>query len=378
MRDRMSRIRYPQLNYPPIMKKAILLSLGLFLVASSPGWGQSDNSLVVMECQGKIKYYPSEGKPMKVVSGLVIDPEGTVKLGKESSLQVLNGTSLVPISQTGKMTVQDALPSGSSSMRLGFSTDFLTMVQKTMRSSSGPPSALTGRKGAGGEEPPPSTTTKKGAGGEEPPPPTTIKKGAGGEEPPPPTTTKKGAGGEEPPPPTTTKKGMGYGLTMVNWNFPLKGKLYAASDPIFFSWEGYVEGEGPWLFTITNSKDRSEVYRIETPDQYISLTAIQAKLTTGNTYTWRVARASIPASTLKAYEFSMVQENMEKGVTEAVQMEEDYQKAGDVQKLLWEAYAFEQAGFLIKADTLHKKALYMEPDNWLAVQLYRAFWGRNY
>lgn len=170
---------------------------------------------------------------------------------------------------------------------------------------------------------------------------------------------------------------MGYGLTMVNWNFPLKGKIYA-SGPIFFSWEGYVDGDGPWVFSIRNSSDNSEVYRTETKDPYISLTPIQAKLSTGNSYSWRVARASIPSSTLKSFEFSLEQENTEKGVLEALQDEAAYKNGGAVQKLLWEAYAYEQAGFLYKADTLYKKALSMEPDNWLAVQLYRAFWGRRF
>ncbi|MBK7406992.1 MAG: hypothetical protein IPJ40_02310 [Saprospirales bacterium] len=348
------------------MKNVTPLLLGLLFGVVSPGWSQGGQPLVVMECQGKIKYYAPEGKPVNVISGLLIDPEGTLKIKDGSNLQVLSGAKVVPIDQAGKVKVQDMLPTKSQGMSLGFSTDFLTMVQSTMKTSARPPGTLIGRKGAGGEEtPPPTSTGRKGAGGEEVPPPTS--------------TGKKGAGGEEIPPPTSTgKKGMGYGLSMVNWNFPLKGKIYAASDPLFFSWEGYVEGEGPWVFTIKDAKTNSEVFKKDTPDQYLSLTTIQAKLTIGNTYVWKVSNAKMPASALKAFEFTLTQESTEKGIMEAVEMEDQYQSAGLVQKLLWEAYAYEQAGFLYKADNLHKKALAMEPDNWLAVQLYSAFWGRNW
>ena len=377
------------------MKKIIVLLLGLSLGISV--WSQSDGQLVVLESQGKIKYFAAKGKPVKVISGSLINQEGTLKMKKGSSLQVLSGADVVSINQTGKVNIEEVLPEKKSSMRLGFSSDFLNTVRKTMRTSAKPPASLVGKKGAGGEESSPKTGSgkkgaggeenvpasgsgKKGAGGEETPPPVSSgKKGAGGEETPPPAGSgKKGAGGEESSPKTGSgKKGMGYGSSMIYWNFPLKGNLHA-SGPIFFSWEGYVEGEGPWLFTIEKASTKEEVYRQETEAQYLSLTDIQARLNTGNDYVWRVSHAKMPGTALKAFEFSLAQENTEKGILEELVKEEYYQSAGPVQKLLWEAYAFEQAEFLNKADTLHKKALEMEPDNWLAVQMYRGFWARNW
>jgi tetratricopeptide (TPR) repeat protein len=98
----------------------------------------------------------------------------------------------------------------------------------------------------------------------------------------------------------------------------------------------------------------------------------------GNSYSWRISPVNRPNEILKAYRFSLEQEMAEKGIREAVEAEPEYQAAGPVQKLLWEAYASEEAGFLQKADKLYKEAIRLEPDNWLAVQLYAAFWGRNW
>lgn len=145
-----------------------------------------------------------------------------------------------------------------------------------------------------------------------------------------------------------------------------------------FSWDGYFKGPGPWHFSISEYGSGTLLYETETADPFHSINTIQGKLSIGNSYVWRVRAAHNPVETKRAFEFSLEQENAEKGVLEVVAMEPDYEKAGKVQKLLWEAYAFEEGGFLVKADMLYKEALQLEPDNRLAIELYKAFWGRNW
>ena len=363
------------------MKKTVMLLAGFLIGAFSLAWSQTDANLIVLECQGKVRYYAPDKKPVNVISGLVIDPAGTLKMKKGSRIKVLRGMKTAVVEQAGKFVVQDALPEAASGMRLGFSNDFYHMVRTTIASAGSPPGALIGRKGAGGEETPPSTSSaKKGAGGEDMPPSTSsTKKGAGGEETPPSTSsTKKGAGGESTPPSTSSgKKGMGLGEPMLTWNFPMKGNLHA-SGPIVFSWEGYEEGEGPWLFSIQEAGSRDNHFEKETTDPYIALTAVQARISAGKSYTWRVSYAAMPKTTLRAFEFTLVQEQAETGILDALLLEEDYQKAGQVHKLLWEAYAYEVAKYYPKADRLYKQAIALDSDNWLAVQLYRGFWSRNW
>jgi hypothetical protein len=345
------------------MKKITLLTI-LFFSLFSLLQAQEGPQMVVMECQGKIQYYAPGGKskPLNVIPGMLIAPEGTLKMKKGSSMQVLRGLSVVSVEAAGKVAVQDALPAGRQGSRFGFGADFLSMVSETMNEAAGPPAALTGRKGAGGDDTPPPTSTRKGAGGDDTPPPTS---------------TRKGAGGDDTPPPTSTKKGMGYGLTMLNWNFPVKGKMYV-TEPITFSWEGYTKTEGPWLFTIVADKGGQVTYQAEMQEPYVTLNTVQAKMNIGNAYSWRISPVGRPNELLRAFRFSLEQEMAEKGILEAVQMEPEYETAGAVQKLLWEAYASEEAGFLIKADRLYKEAIRQQPENWLAVQLYAAFWGRNW
>jgi hypothetical protein len=345
------------------MRKSIPLLLGFLFFALSLAWGQGGQPLIVMESQGKIKYQVPKGvKHSKIVAGMQLSRDGILTMGKGASLQVLNGMEVVTIDAPGKVALKDAVPASTSGGRFGFGGNFLTQVSRTVQSSARPPAALTGRKGAGGDEPPPATTTRKGAGGDEPPPPVT---------------TRKGAGGDEPPPPVTTRKGMGQGQAMLTWNFPVKGKMYVPEN-IDFSWEGYVKGEGPWKFSIVDASGESK-YEAESAAPYISLNTVQARLSKGQTYSWRVSDAKSPDGLqLRAYSFTLVQEHMEKGVLDAVVEEPEYQKAGPVQKMLWEAYAFETAGYLVKANQLYKEALRQEPGNWLAVQLYQSFWNTNW
>ena len=164
---------------------------------------------------------------------------------------------------------------------------------------------------------------------------------------------------------------------MISWNFPIKGKMFP-SGPISFSWDGYFKEAGPWLFSISQAGSGEKVFETKTTDPFVSINTVQGKLSIGNSYVWRVQAAEQPMEAMKAYEFSLVQENAEKGVLDVVAMEPEYEKAGPVQKLLWEAYAFEEAKFLSKADALYKEALRLDPANGLAVQLYRAFWARNW
>jgi hypothetical protein len=331
------------------MKKTVMLLAGFLIGAVPLAWSQTDANLIVLECQGKIKYYAPNAKPVKVISGSVIDPAGTLKMKKEARIKVLRGTKTAVVEQSGKFVVQDALPEPGSGIRLGFSNDFYHMVRTTIASAGSPPGALVGRKGAGGEETPPSMSSgKKGAGGE-----------------------------NNPPSMSSSKKGMGLGEPMLNWNFPLKGNLHA-SGPIVFSWEGYVEGEGPWLFSIQEAGSRENHFEKETTDPYIALTSVQARISAGKSYTWRVSYAAMPKTTLRAFEFTLVQEQAETGILDALLLEEDYQKAGQVHKLLWEAYAYEVAKYYPKADGLYKQAIALDPDNWLAIQLYRGFWSRNW
>lgn len=345
------------------MKKTTLLTILLFSFFSLLQ-AQEGPQMVVMECQGKIQYYAPGGKskPVNVVPGSLIAPEGALKMKKGASMRVLNGLSIANIEIAGKSAVQETLPAVRQGSRFGFGADFLAMVSETMNEAAAPPAALTGKKGAGGDDTPPPTSTKKGAGGDDTPPPTS---------------TKKGAGGDDTPPPTSTKKGMGYGLSMLNWNFPVKGKMYV-TEPITFSWEGYTKVEGPLLFTIVADKGEQVTYQAEMQEPFVTLNTVQAKLNIGNAYSWRISPVGRPNEILKAYRFSLEQEMAEKGILEAVEMEPEYQDAGTVQKLLWEAYASEEAGFLVKADRLYKEAIRQEPGNWLAVQLYAAFWGRNW
>lgn len=170
---------------------------------------------------------------------------------------------------------------------------------------------------------------------------------------------------------------MGYGLSMLNWNFPVKGKMYV-TEPIPFSWEGHVKEEGPWTFSIVKKGEDKPTFEAETTEPFLSLNTVQARLAIGNSYSWRITGKDNRWDILKAFEFSLVQEHMEKGILEVVEAEPEYQTAGPVQKLLWEAFAYEEAGFLMKANGLYKEAIRLEPDNWLAVQLYAAFWGRNW
>ncbi|MFZ2898729.1 MAG: hypothetical protein WA004_08915 [Saprospiraceae bacterium] len=330
------------------MKKITLLTI-LFFSLFSLLQAQEGPQMVVMECQGKIQYYAPGGKskPVNVIPGMLIAPEGTLKMKKGASMQVLKGLSVVSVEVAGKAAVQDALPAGRQGSRFGFGADFFSMVSETMNEAAGPPAALTGKKGAGGDDTPP------------------------------PTSTRKGAGGDDTPPPTSTKKGMGYGMSMLNWNFPVKGKMHV-TEPITFSWEGYTKMEGPWLFTIVAEKGEQVTYQAEMQEPYVTLNTVQAKVNIGNAYSWRISPAGRPNQLLKAYRFSLEQEMAEKGILEAVEMEPEYETAGAVQKLLWEAYASEEAGFLVKADKLYKEAIRQQPDNWLAVQLYAAFWGRNW
>lgn len=345
------------------MKKLTLLTI-LFFAALPLLPSQEETRMVVMECQGIIQYYAPGGKskPVNVIPGSLLAPEGILKMKKGAKLQVLNGMGIAVVEMTGKAAVQDAVPAARQGGRFGFGAGFLTMVSETMNEAANPPAALTGKKGAGGDDTPPPTSTKKGAGGDDTPPPTS---------------TKKGAGGDDTPPPTSTKKGMGYGVSMLNWNFPVKGKMHV-TEPITFSWEGYTRTEGPWMFTITADKSGAVTYQAEMKEPYITLNTVQAKLNTGAAYTWRIAPAGKPNEILKAFRFSLEQEMAEKGIIEAVETEPEYQAAGPVHKLLWEAHASEEAGFLVKADRLFKEAIRQEPDNWLAVQLYAAFWGRNW
>ncbi|MBK7334642.1 MAG: hypothetical protein IPJ00_00125 [Saprospirales bacterium] len=345
------------------MKRIPLLALCLVFLAPAGAWAQNEAPLVVMECQGQVKYSsPDRPKPVGVTPGRIVSREGTFKPKKGASGQLLNNTELVSVELKAKIKVQDAVPPAPSGGRFGFGGDFLSMVKETALATD---AAMAPR------------TSTKGAGGDEPPPPPNTRKGAGGDEPPPPPSTRKGAGGDEPPPPPNTRKGAGEGLAMVNWNFPIKGKMFA-SGQIPFSWDGYFKEEGPWLFSISQAGSGEKVYETKTTDPFVSINTVQGKLSIGNSYVWRVQAADQPVEAMKAYEFSLVQENAEKGVLDVVAMEPEYEKAGPVQKLLWEAYAFEEAKFLSKADALYKEALRLDPANGLAVQLYRAFWARNW
>lgn len=330
------------------MKKITLLTVP-FLFLFSLLQAQEGPQMVVMECQGKIQYYAPGGKskPVNVIPGLLIAPEGIIKMKKGASLQVQTGLSVAIVENAGKASVQDMLSGGRQGSRFGIGADFLTLVSETMNEAAGPPAALTGKKGAGGDDLPP------------------------------PTSMKKGAGGDDPPPPTSMKKGLGYGITMLNWNFPVKGKMHV-TEPITFSWEGYTKTEGPLLFTIVADKGGQVTYQAEIQEPFVTLNTVQAKLNIGNAYSWRISPVGRPNEILKAYRFSLEQEMAEKGILEAVETEPEYQTAGPVQKLLWEAYASEEAGFLVRADRLYKEAIRQEPDNYLAVQLYAAFWGRNW
>ena len=344
------------------MNKVPPFTLILLFLAFSFAWGQNDAPLVVMECQGKIKYYPPEkGKPRDLAPGMLIEPDGMLKPQKGATLQVLNRIEVVQATLSAKATVRDAVPAPASGGRFGFGGNFVEMVSKTILATA-----------------PASTTdaTPKGAGGDEPPPPPNTRKGAGGDEPPPPPSTRKGAGGDEPPPPPNTRKGAGAGEAMLFWNFPVKGKMHVTGQ-IPFSWDGYFNGTGPWKFSISEFGSDEMIYTAETTEPFHSINTIQGKLSIGKSYVWRV-QPSNRTELMKAYSFSLVQESAEKGVLDVVEMEPDYQKAGPVQKLLWEAYAFEEGEFFNKADSLYKEALRLEPSNQLAINLYKAFWARNW
>jgi len=332
-----------------MMKKTAPL-IGLLFLACSILRGQdAAPTLVVMECQGKIKYYPSQkSKPVDVAAGMLISPDGVLKAKKGASMQVLNRNQVVPagLPAKGSVAVKDAIPAPPTGGRFGLGGNFLEMVNKTIVVSAPTAGAAMNAKGAGGDEPPP------------------------------PTTTRKGAGGDEPPPPSSTKKGAGEGLMMASWNFPVKGKIFVRG-PINFSWEGYFRVDGPWEFSISEFGNEENLYKAETIEPTHSINTLQAKLALGKSYVWRVKPASRKDAG-KAFAFSPVQENAEKGVMEVVEMEPDYGKAGPVQKLLWEAFAYEEAQFLTKADALYKQALKLEPGNQLAIQLYKAFWSRNW
>ena len=311
------------------MRKLWMLLVAVALSAALPAQ-TGDADLLVLESSGKVKYFAPDGSMMRLESGMKIDPEGSLKLCPKAKVQVLQGIEVTTFDEKGRHSLTAELPEEPATSRFGFGGEFLALVSQTMENTDDPP-------------PPPPTSTKKGMGGASDDPP--------------------------PPPPTSTKKGMGGGETS-SYSFPVKGNIVAGTT--LFSWASLPQATA-YDLQIKPAGSDEPVFTAAPAEHFVEIDLSGKAFKPGTKYIWTASGGN--GITLGQNEFTLVTEADAAKVLQEMEVtsEPEYQAAGEVRQWLWEAYAYEQAGYFYKAWKLYGKAWETDNGNDLIYRMYSAF-----